>query len=125
MSTATGSARAAFRPASLGNTPGDSTGRSPAGAGFGAYFRKCRSLAGVTQFHMAFSRIGMMTSLINGLPRRETWTQLPAVWIFPCFSWITDFFRLAAPQTPITELGDIGSVGVLPLRASSCFGTLI
>src|SRR3954465_3755573 len=49
-----------------------------AGSGLRAYLPKFfRSSLGDVALNLSFWPIGMMTSLISGLPRRETWAQLP------------------------------------------------
>src|SRR3989475_10017952 len=67
----------------------------------------------------------MTTSLMRGSPRRETWTQGPVSTVRPCFSRTSPFRRRAADQTPITERGSAGAVGLDPPPGRVGFGTLI
>ena len=49
---------------------------SRAGSGASAYLPKfAASFAGEVRLNLSFCPIGMITSLISGLPRRETCTQ--------------------------------------------------
>ena len=56
-----------------------------------------RLVAGVRRFQLSFAPVGMTTSLISGLPRRDTCTQLTAR---PCRLTLARR-RSAADQTPI------------------------
>ena len=78
----------------------------------------CRRPA-CSAFHLSFWAIGTMTSLNSGLPSRETWTHGPdSARSSLAGSSSRVLRRLAAPQTPITAFGAIGSVGTEPSRVS-------
>jgi len=55
--------------------------------------------------------IGITTSLMSGLPSRETCTQGPTPSPFPFFLRTVVFWRLAVAQTPIVDFAAVGSVG--------------
>ena len=68
--------------------------------------------------------MGMITSLISGLPSRDTCTQGPASMdIMPISPRIRAFWRLAAHHTPTTEAAAAGLVGRAPLRVRWSMGT--
>ena len=48
-----------------------------ASSGFVKYLANCRSPEGFVAFHLSLSMIGIIASLVNGIPRRDTCTQLP------------------------------------------------
>src|SRR5271154_4545950 len=65
----------------------------------------------------------MMTSLMSGLPRRDTCVQGPAE-SFGC-PYILDIWRLADVHTPIVEWESVYDVGWTHPRVSSLIGTWI
>ena len=65
----------------------------------------------------------MSASLTSGLPSRDTCTHGPLDVSAPPGLRTRAFCRLAEAQTPITEVADIGSVGVDPSTVRSLIGT--
>ena len=95
---------------------------SRAGSGLSAYFPKFfRSSAGDVRLNLSFWPIGMMTSLISGLPSRETCTQREP-WRLPCRSTLTRR-RSVVAHTPTAALPAFASETLLPSRVTSDSGT--
>src|SRR5437016_5750790 len=84
----------------------------------------CESVLGCTAFHRSLSPKAMTASLTSGLPSRETCTHGPVSVSFPVpGSIMRALRRLAVDQTPMTDLGLLGSVGLEPSRVSMVLGT--
>src|ERR1700722_7166706 len=66
--------------------------------------------------------MGIMTSLINGLPRRDTCSQGPVL-VWGVVPYIRTFWRLAVVQTPIVESASVYFIGIAPPLVRSVIGT--
>src|SRR5512140_3088473 len=84
----------------------------------------CESAAGGSEFHLSLRDIGMITSLMSGLPSRETWIQGPvSASVEP--TRMRDLRRLAEAYTPITDFASPTLDGIDRSRVSCVLGTWI
>ena len=97
---------------------------SRAGSGLTAKAPKFgASCAGPVRLNLSLAPIGTMTSLISGLPRRETWTHEALTCFLPL--WRRTFRRLRSvvAQTPTTALAESAAATARPSRVTSASGT--
>ena len=107
-----------------GTRPGRAPGAASPAPGARRTWRTPCPPPGAGAFQRSLSPIGTTTSLNSGLPRRETWTHGPdSARSSLAGSIIRVLRRLAAPQTPITDLPLIGSLGADPSRVRLLIGT--
>src|SRR5262252_9083369 len=86
--------------------------RIPGSSGFRTYVPKfARSSLGYVALNVSFMPIGMTTSLMSGLPRRETWYQPDA------------FCRHVEDHMLTTAFGSAVSVGAEPFAVRLPIGT--
>ena len=65
----------------------------------------------------------MTTSLMRGLPRRDTWRHSSVTRDLEPLPVVTGTMRSVLEYTPMTDDVLLGSVGSTPLRASCDLGT--
>src|SRR5215207_2389705 len=97
---------------------------SRAGSGASAPAPKfAASFAGEVRLNLSLRPIGMITSLISGLPSRLTWTQRLCTRRLPLWRSTLTFLRSVLVQTPTTALEASGPDTLLRLRVTSDSGT--